>query len=352
MAWERENSDAPALIPFHVSQPLQDKIALHAHLPKREISNQNRFLMKTRCPNCQTVFRVTSEQLAARAGKVRCGHCRKVFDAPDNLLEKTPVPAAASALDATIDACVAPMSATGGNDARIEPEIPEELEFPRPFRTNEPENEESEEPYLFDDAPEVEPPPATELIFPRETSEIPGYSKWAEGVMTPPIGISTEKSARWPFRLVMTILSLTLIGQVVFHFRGELAISMPGLRPALEVFSLALAGPLPLPRNAELLSIETSDLQTDMARNRLLVLNTTLRNKAPYGQAYPLLELSLTDTQDTVIARRIFFARDYLPSAVSDLSPFPANSDVAVRLWIEARGLEAAGYRLLVYYPR
>ena len=34
----------------------------------------------TRCPGCATVFRVTPAQLALRAGQVRCGHCRTVFD--------------------------------------------------------------------------------------------------------------------------------------------------------------------------------------------------------------------------------------------------------------------------------
>ena len=43
--------------------------------------------MKSRCPNCQTVFRVTPEQLRARAGKVRCGQCQAVFNALDSLLE-------------------------------------------------------------------------------------------------------------------------------------------------------------------------------------------------------------------------------------------------------------------------
>ncbi|MEI7432495.1 MAG: zinc-ribbon domain-containing protein, partial [Betaproteobacteria bacterium] len=44
--------------------------------------------MKTRCPNCQTTFRVTPEQLKARAGKVRCGQCQTVFNALDSLLEE------------------------------------------------------------------------------------------------------------------------------------------------------------------------------------------------------------------------------------------------------------------------
>jgi predicted Zn finger-like uncharacterized protein len=34
----------------------------------------------TRCPHCDTLFRVTPSQLQARGGKVRCGRCMNVFD--------------------------------------------------------------------------------------------------------------------------------------------------------------------------------------------------------------------------------------------------------------------------------
>jgi predicted Zn finger-like uncharacterized protein len=36
--------------------------------------------MTTTCPKCNTNFRVTSEQLAARDGKLRCGRCSNVFN--------------------------------------------------------------------------------------------------------------------------------------------------------------------------------------------------------------------------------------------------------------------------------
>jgi predicted Zn finger-like uncharacterized protein len=36
--------------------------------------------MTTTCPKCNTNFRVTSEQLAAREGKLRCGRCAHVFN--------------------------------------------------------------------------------------------------------------------------------------------------------------------------------------------------------------------------------------------------------------------------------
>ena len=50
------------------------------------MSERPQNLMRNRCPECGTVFRVTSEQLRLKAGKVRCGQCRTVFNAFDQLL--------------------------------------------------------------------------------------------------------------------------------------------------------------------------------------------------------------------------------------------------------------------------
>ena len=50
---------------------------------------RNQTLMRTRCPACSTVFRVTSDQLRAKAGKVRCGYCQAVFNAFDELIDET-----------------------------------------------------------------------------------------------------------------------------------------------------------------------------------------------------------------------------------------------------------------------
>ncbi|MCC8403442.1 zinc-ribbon domain-containing protein [Paraburkholderia sp. MMS20-SJTN17] len=43
--------------------------------------------LATRCPFCETVFRLQPAQLAQRRGLVRCGHCREVFDASSSLFD-------------------------------------------------------------------------------------------------------------------------------------------------------------------------------------------------------------------------------------------------------------------------
>ncbi|NUX98203.1 zinc-ribbon and DUF3426 domain-containing protein [Paraburkholderia youngii] len=43
--------------------------------------------LATRCPFCETVFRLQPAQLAQRRGLVRCGHCQEVFDASSSLFD-------------------------------------------------------------------------------------------------------------------------------------------------------------------------------------------------------------------------------------------------------------------------
>jgi predicted Zn finger-like uncharacterized protein len=46
--------------------------------------------MYTKCPYCQTCFRVSEAHLQAAKGKVRCGSCKEIFDATDHLYEGVP----------------------------------------------------------------------------------------------------------------------------------------------------------------------------------------------------------------------------------------------------------------------
>ena len=337
--------------------------------------------MKTRCPACQTTFRITPEQLKARVGQVRCGQCQTVFNALDSLVEASlsvpppvmkaapqvvPAPPPEDVFFVPSNIPIATMEVLefahiGSDDARLKDlveahDFPPDTEIPldeavEAVTVEEPEETPEDDSHVLSETAAQELGKATGLIMPRETAEIPGYSKWAEGVMYAQVPTSTGRTLRWPFVLAAVLLVLALAGQVIFRFRSELAITAPSLKPALELFSQALNADLPLPRHVELVSIEASDLQNDPARSNLLVLNATLRNRAAYEQAYPSLELSLTDTADGAIARRVFPPAEYLSAKIPAGQPFKANSDVAVRLWIEARDISAAGYRLYVFYP-
>lgn len=45
--------------------------------------------LQTRCPKCETRFRVTDAQLSVASGKVRCGNCMAVFNAIDHQINES-----------------------------------------------------------------------------------------------------------------------------------------------------------------------------------------------------------------------------------------------------------------------
>ena len=92
--------------------------------------------LATRCPHCQTTFRVAADQLKLRGGIVRCGTCQQVFDgnaalvgpelsAPAAAPEPTPAPAPEQLaepdlhFDAVPEAPPAPLPEPGEVDAKI-----------------------------------------------------------------------------------------------------------------------------------------------------------------------------------------------------------------------------------------
>ncbi|KUY91423.1 MULTISPECIES: DUF3426 domain-containing protein [unclassified Burkholderia] len=88
-------------------------------------------LLATRCPHCETVFRLQQEQLSLHDGLVRCGHCHQVFNASQSLVpepaltEAAPAgPAAAvpqhEAAPARLFATDAPVEPTSGSDYQPE----------------------------------------------------------------------------------------------------------------------------------------------------------------------------------------------------------------------------------------
>jgi hypothetical protein len=156
---------------------------------------------------------------------------------------------------------------------------------------------------------------------------------------------------RWPWAIGGLLALIALAVQAVLAFRVELAVVVPEIRPAL-IGLCDLAGcEVGLPAKVALVGIEASDLHPVGGNAGSLALAATLKNRAPFAQQFPHLELTLTDTADKAIARKVLAPADYLSPKTSLADGMPPNADVAVSLGINPGEMAASGYRLYLFYP-
>jgi len=291
----------------------------------------------TRCPACATVFRVTSEQLAMRAGQVRCGHCKTVFDGNAQRVSLAPPRAPDHGTPPIDETALGPPTTTLRNAQALEPpEIP---------------SEPSAAVVTIAGATATAAAGATATAAAAAgatAAEIPYEDRFSRARQKKP-----RRGHAILYAVAIALLVVLIAAQGVFHFRDAIAAHWPALQPVLaRLCSLAGCTIRPL-RDAAMsyLSIDASDLQADPAHRGLLILTATLRNRAPWSLAYPHLELTLTDAQDQIVVRRALGPADYAGGTADLQRGISPNGEVAVKVFIDASATSQAGYRLYMFYP-
>ena len=301
--------------------------------------------MITHCPSCHTHFRVHAEQLAARAGQVRCGRCSRVFDALEHLIEEA---ASASAPDSAPETELALEDPTKVEDA------PNAV-----IAQTEDVRREVQEPAIAEIAPTPpEPDPeASQQTMPEPAILEPGNipTEAATETSASSFSFGPAESAppkhRWLWLTGTLLLLFLLVAQAAYQYRSSIIVIVPETKPYAAALCAKLGCDLPLPRRIEMMSIEASDLQADTTNPSVMVLSATLKNRAIFIQQHPLLELTLTDAQDQPVVRRVLAPQDYLGKAAGTQAGFNANTEIAIKVFIEGSQVKATGYRLYLFYP-
>lgn len=144
------------------------------------------------------------------------------------------------------------------------------------------------------------------------------------------------------------LLVLLLALQAAVHERDRLAAARPAWQPALSHLCAYLGCEVEALRQIDSVVIDSSALVRRLGD--FYAFDFVLKNTAGTAVAMPALELSLTDTRDQVLARRVFLPAD-LPGAPTSL---PANGSLSVSLHLSlanGESLAMTGYRALVFYP-
>lgn len=355
----------------------------------------------TTCPACGTTFKVTPEQLSAHRGDVCCGQCYHVFNALQQLTEigpgtaapaPAPEPPQQEVAEPAAEVNLIPLPEAEA-DTADEIEIEEFIEAAVPESEPEPVLEGMVEAVpltVAEELPESVAPSTTldfelelpdqetipeeitqeEIIYPATPIEpepvveppatppaVPDSVPEPEQQPTQPTASSfllEEQPARRQWRWLLAPFALLLLlvaaGQAAFFLRTDIAAHYPTARPWLVEVCTRLHCTVDLPRQADLLNIEDSELQDDPEHEGVLVLVSVLYNRAPYPQAYPLLELTLTDTLDQPVLRRILQPQEYLSKGTDIGAGIAAGGEAHSRVFLTVAGDKPAGYRLFVRY--
>lgn len=227
--------------------------------------------MYTQCPECLTVFKVECAELAAAHANVRCSHCNAVFNALPRLSERLPA------------------EPIGEFERHPETESPPQLGLPvfRPQRTAAPSLRVGRE-----DRPRAHEraPTAPQFARHRRASARSGNGKWLLGNLA---------------------LLLLLGGQIAWAERN-LWLDTSGLRPWLESACARLGCSLPLRHDESLLQLASRDIRPHPSVPGALIISATVRNVADFAQAFPTVEITLSDLDEQRIAMRRFRPQDYI----------------------------------------
>ncbi len=296
--------------------------------------------LAARCPACGTVFRVVQDQLRVSEGWVRCGRCAEVFNAIESLVDLDADAASRPAARPQRSERVLEDLARVGSGVDIEvaadqpaaaAAAPAAFEAPntgpRPPAPDEPGLDDDDEPAA--------------AMAPTVTTVAPGFVKQA------------ERAARWrhpavrgALVIVGLVAAFMLAGQAAIEYRDWVAVQWPATRPWLEQACSPLGCRVGAPRAIDGLAVESSGLvRVEGSPNYRL--SVVLRNRTPFAVAAPSIDLTLTDNQGAVIARKVLGTAE-LGSSQTSLA---ARSDLSMQVTLAATDRAVSGYTIEIFYP-
>jgi len=149
------------------------------------------------------------------------------------------------------------------------------------------------------------------------------------------------------------LLVILLLAQAVVFYGAQLVrAAQPALKPAIELACRTLPCRHRLVIDMHRLDLVDSAVTPHPRYAGALHVRATLVNRAEYVQPYPLLEVTLLNSQGQVVARARLQAERVPCRNRSALTPaLLPQVAVAVKLDITGPGAEASGYEILLLPP-
>lgn len=256
--------------------------------------------LATRCPHCNTLFKVSLGQLQLYEGEVRCGQCQKVFSGVDHLTSADS-DAWESLKLAESDARASENSRTLSNDQQS---------------------------------------PAFLGQKPKKTRlRLPPWS-------------AAPKSARYALLGLILIMSIQIAGWQ----KNSIAAQISPIARQISESSASIQWVFAQPASR---SIEVQGSGLSRNSDKQLQLDITLKNTSRLPSHWPLLKVDLTDTQGLVLASRLLRPSDYLVRSDTpqiNIGPLRAGQTVEILAYLNVQqlnarlpGVNASGFKVQLF---
>ncbi len=258
--------------------------------------------MYAQCPDCLTVYKLRAEPLALGRGRARCGSCGAEFDALATLVDELPAEAFTTLKRRSTGTQVPQL-----NVPALRPQAEQRelfVDFDRTGRASAREHAPS-----FAHAP-------------RRASRPPREWRW-------PLGVAT--------------LALVLGGQFAWAQREHLLVR-PEIRAAADSVCARLGCSVPTGVDRTRLALTARDVRPHPSVQHALIISATLLNRAEFVQAYPTVEITLSDVDDNRIALRRFRPQEYLADPQEARRGLGAGASATFNLEVEDPGRDAVAF--------
>ena len=328
--------------------------------------------LATRCSACATVFRVVPDQLRVSGGWVRCGRCAEVFNALEGLVDLE------TGLPKRTGAGLAPAVADEAEGTEAHYEYAQPAARPGSLELAEsapaPVHAVPDDDAVNDSAADARTEAQTDAQTDAQTEPRPDFSaeitaeERAQAAAKPSFVASADRAARWRqpqvrvgLLLVGLLAVLGLAAQVSLEYRNLLAAAWPESRPWLERACVPLGCKVEAARAIEHLAVESSGL-VRVEKSNLYRLQVGLRNRAGIDLAVPALDVTLTDSQGALIARKVLRVADLGAEQATigagrelnlqaTLQSVAAAASAAITAGSDAAVQPIAGYTIELFYP-
>lgn len=381
--------------------------------------------LATRCTHCNTAFKVVQDQLKVSQGWVRCGHCHQVFNALEEMFDTDqqsvwspsmlsgdfdeaeppgqaaapvqgdsfeldfpgartdtpPVPAPSAKADQTEAAPVqalpeasigsppaappvtstlsqTPVNPDATGSTMAVPPVPAPAEDPTPTWSK-----------LL--ATPAEPPLERSLPPPSQRRGRPGTrGRTPPPAASPGFVKQAERQAIWRHPAVRISLGVVAVGltgllglQAAHHWRDQLAAQVPAAQPWLQAWCSVVHCELSAPMDLDSLTVDgITVVKADSQGNDTYQLTVIVRNRSGIDLRWPMLDLTLTDSNGAVLTRKSLNAQHALQVPVGDDHNRPPTStqptpvtvgpgSTALQWQLRAPDLQLSSYTAELFYP-